>query len=150
MKLCNNIEEAQPFLKICLLGNTPSDFTSILSEGDFDKNLICPKCSHIVVLPVECQNCEYIICYKCAQNNQLVCDYDGCGEHFTKTPGKVHKLYREMLNQLEFKCPNQSHGCTKTLKYDQLDNHLQRNCEARLQMCPNKCSRTQKYSQAEL
>ena len=104
MKICNNIEDAQPFLRVCLLsaGGSSNDFSSILSsnggEVEFDKNLVCPKCSNIVVLPVECHDCEYIICYKCAQQNQLVCDNEGCGENFNKTPGKVHKLYREMLN----------------------------------------------------
>lgn len=140
-KVCNNIEEAQPHLKNCLLGissassingstmggmssaNESGQFSSMLSSGgpegvELDKNLICPKCSNIVVHPVECQSCQYIICFKCAQRNSGVCDEENCGESFTKTPGKIHKLYKELLNQLEFKCPNSCHGCNKTLKYD--------------------------------
>jgi hypothetical protein len=172
-KLCNNLEEAQPFLKACLIGvstsgsvngstmggmssaNESGQFSSMLSSGgpdgvELDKNLVCPKCNNIVAHPVECQSCQYIICYKCAQQNSMVCDEEACGENFTKTPGKIHKLYKELLNPLDFRCPNSSHGCQKTLKYDQLDNHLQRHCDAKQQLCPNRCSKTLKFSAPDL
>jgi len=172
-KICSTIEEAQPFLKMCLVGGNGTNFTStqgvststigsitganesgqfssILSNNadsmELDKNLICPKCNYIVVGPVECQSCQYIICFKCAQATGMTCDDEACGEKFTSSPGKIHKLYREMLYQLEFRCPNQGQGCSKILKYDQLDLHLQKSCEARLQLCPNRCSKTQKFS----
>ena len=114
-KLCNNLEDSQPYLKMCLNFN----------EADLDKRLVCLKCNNIVCHPVECRNCSVLICYKCAQQpGNMVCDEEGCGESFSKTPGKIHKLYKEMLSQLEFRCPNQAHGCNKTIKYDQIDNHL--------------------------
>lgn len=117
-KVCNSVEEAQPFLKTCLQsinGNpyhqSTDQFASILSGADcleLDKNLICPKCSHIVVYPVECQSCQYIICFKCAQATDMQCDGEQCREKFTQTPGKIHRLYKERLSQLEFRCPNQA------------------------------------------
>lgn len=79
-----------------------------------------------------------------------VCQEEDCGEEFTKTPGKVHKLYKGMLSALEFRCPNQAQGCSKVLSYDQLDNHLQKSCEAKLQLCPNRCSRTKKFTLQQL
>ena len=101
--------------------NESDQFSSIVSNADsieLDKNLICPKCNYIVVGPVECQSCQYIICYKCAHVTGMICDDEACGEKFTSTPGKIHKLYKEMLYQLEFRCPNQGQGCTRILKYD--------------------------------
>ena len=64
---------------------------------------------------------------------------EGCGENFTTTPGKIHKLYKRLFNQLEFKCPNSGHGCTVNLKYDGLDNHLKHECMHREVPCPNGC-----------
>lgn len=54
-----------------------------------------------------------------------------------------------MLNQLEFRCPNQGAGCQSLLKYDQLDHHLKELCESRDKFCPNRCS-TQKYAVAAM
>ena len=45
-----------------------------------------------------------------------------------------------MLNQLEFVCPNQSHGCNMILKYEQLDTHFQSLCDAIKTECPNRCT----------
>jgi len=85
--ICNSIEEAQPFLKTCLIsingtafnstqrlntltpGTPEEQFASILSGSDsveLDKNLLCPRCHYIVVNAVECRSCQYIICLKCA------------------------------------------------------------------------------------
>jgi hypothetical protein len=41
---------------------------------EIDKNIICPKCQYIVVNPVECKNCYYIICQLCALDNNNICD----------------------------------------------------------------------------
>lgn len=67
----------------------------------------------------------------------------GCGQHFTQTPGKIHKLYRRLFSQLEFRCPNSHHGCAVTLKYDQVDRHLRQECEYREVQCPNGCTDNQ-------
>ena len=175
-RICNTIEEAQPYLKMCLvstgagsllntqtisnssmhtIGNETGPFSSAFSNTndtslEFDKNLICPRCNYIVVNPVECQSCQYIICWKCAQSFNMKCQDETCGERFTSSPGKIHKLYKEMLYQMEFRCPNQAQGCSKVLKYDMLDLHLQKSCEAKQQLCPNRCSKTKKYSPVEL
>jgi len=34
--------------------------------------------------------------------------------------------------------------------YDMLDHHLSKSCEAKLQLCPNRCSRTKKFTLAQL
>ena len=158
-KVCNSIEEAQPILRLCLnnvgansISNLTqaNQFTSILSDNEIDQNLVCPTCKFIVVNPVECQSCQYIICYKCAQKYSMTCFEQSCCESFTSQPGKIHKLYRAMLNQLEFRCPNQGAGCQSLLKYDQLDHHFKELCESRDNMCPNRCLATQKYSVAAM
>jgi hypothetical protein len=55
-----------------------------------------------------------------------------------------------MLAQLEFRCPNQFHNCHKILGYFDLDSHLKKSCEAKLQHCPNRCSKTLKLSAKDL
>lgn len=63
----------------------------------------------------------------------------GCGNELSPTPGKIHKLYRRLLNQLEFRCPNGGHGCPSTLRYEQIDQHLRQECDFREVACPNGC-----------
>jgi hypothetical protein len=59
---------------------------------------VCPACKFLVVRPVECKDCQYIICFKCAQQSGMKCQEKACGEPFTHQPGKIHKLYKTMLN----------------------------------------------------
>lgn len=74
-KVCNSIDDAQPILRLCLTNVTgtnqmamqASQFTSMLSDNDIDQNLVCPACKFLVVRPVECKDCQYIICIRCAQ-----------------------------------------------------------------------------------
>lgn len=129
-KVYNSIEEAQPILRLCLLNvgsasvsslTAPSGFAALLPDSDIDQNLICPACKFLVVNPVECQSCQYIICFKCAQSLNMHCQNSdpSCNNgRFTSQPGKIHKLYRAMLSQLEFRCPNHGGGCQSVLKYD--------------------------------
>ena len=107
---------------------------------------MCLKCGLIMFHPGECKQCEYIVCSKCQQSSS----YSEGGSYHTTPPGKVHKMYKEMLKHLEFKCPNQAHGCQEVLKYEELEDHLSKACEARMQLCPNRCSKTKKFGVAEL
>jgi hypothetical protein len=127
-----------------------SQFTSLLSDNDIDQNLVCPSCKFLVVRPVECKDCQYIICYKCAELGGMRCLDKDCGEPFTRQPGKIHKLYKTMLNQLEFRCPNHMAGCQELLKYEHLDEHLQNGCECRDRFCPNACGKEQKFCEQAL
>ena len=52
----NAANESGGFSQLLLGANHPSDLSEI------DKNIICPKCQLIVVNPIECLNCQYIIC----------------------------------------------------------------------------------------
>ena len=82
-EVLNDLESAQPYLKICLLSthaNSNRDtqnesamqYSSMMStvqnveSMDLDQNLICIKCQHIVINPVECQSCQYLICNHCS------------------------------------------------------------------------------------
>ena len=87
-KLYASILEAQPVLRSCVVSsafaglsvaNDSGQFSSLLSAAnseavDIDKNVLCPKCSFIVVNAVECQSCQYIICQGCAQQLNNICD----------------------------------------------------------------------------
>ena len=156
----SSIEQAQPVLKLCLVRRDLAESTSVVSAGGqfvsifsndkdadpvMDPALVCPRCQHIAIQPVECVDCQYLICYHCAQAQSMTCgklsDSDGgCGQQFTRTPGKIHKLYRRLFALLEFRCPNSHHGCVATLKYEQVDQHLRQHCEYREVPCPNGCS----------
>lgn len=36
-------------------------------EGEVDPNFICQVCAGVILDPVECKNCQYIICAPCAR-----------------------------------------------------------------------------------
>ena len=102
-KIYTSILDAQPILRHCIITSNYGGMTQVLNAAnesggfsqlllgnnhhsdlsEIDKNLICPKCQLLVVNPVECLNCQYIICQICAKETNNYCDESDCGQKFT-------------------------------------------------------------------
>lgn len=66
------------------------------------QNLLCCVCLEIALQPLECPNCEVLICSICSDMlkiNNKICVKDKC-----KELRKANKFAREMLSQIKLKC----------------------------------------------
>ena len=48
---------------------------------------------------------------------------------------KCHKIIRNSLSELYFKCPNKEHGCPETPSYDTFLSHVSQ-CKFKMMRCP--------------
>ena len=83
-----------------------------LAQSSIGESLICQVCANLIVNPVECKNCGYIICKECAMkcNNRCI---QKCGFSFTEEY-QIHRLHRLAYDDLRFNCPNK---CGAILTY---------------------------------
>ena len=44
-----------------------------LVEGELPLEIVCQICANVIIDPVECKECQYIICDSCAQGYNYKC-----------------------------------------------------------------------------
>lgn len=89
--------------------------------------MICPICLKVLLDPIECNECQAIICDNCyfiLKSAEKNCFNEGCKGTYIK----ANKFVREILSNLSIKC----HGCLKdNIKYTDYLNHI-KTCEGYL------------------
>ena len=89
--------------------------------------MICPICLKVLLDPIECNECQAIICDNCyfiLKSAEKNCFNEGCKGTYIK----ANKFVREILSNLSIKC----HGCMKdNIKYIDYLNHI-KTCEGYL------------------
>ena len=89
--------------------------------------MICPICLKVLLDPIECNECQAIICENCyfiLKSADKNCFNEGCKGTYIK----ANKFVREILNNLNIKC----YGCNKdNIKYGEYLKHIQ-SCEGYL------------------
>jgi hypothetical protein len=89
--------------------------------------MICPICLKVLLDPIECNECQAIICENCyfiLKSADKNCFNEGCKGTYIK----ANKFVREILNNLNIKC----YGCnTDNIKYGEYLKHIQ-SCEGYL------------------
>ena len=53
---------------------------------------------------------------------------------------KPHKIIRNMLSKLKFRCRNHDNGCDEVIDYDKLETHEEFECKFEIYDCPEKKS----------
>ena len=85
-----------------------------------ENQVTCPICCEIKLNPKMCTNCQNTFCGKCAgtlKSCPFKCETSNCIDS---------RLTKELLSKLSFKCIN---GCDKIIKFDDLKNHYDNECE---------------------
>ena len=89
--------------------------------------MICPICLKVLLDPIECNECQAIICDNCyfiLKSAEKNCFNEGCKGTYIK----ANKFVREILSNLSIKC----HGCMKdNIKYIDYLSHI-KTCEGYL------------------
>lgn len=99
------------------------DLKGIVNKNVFDvikDFIICFICKNIVLIPVQCSNCEKLCCKVCIEKwnkIKLNCPFNCSRTSIYKEPSRI---VRELLSKLIFKCP---YGCSKKVNYDNLLSH---------------------------
>ena len=82
--------------------------------------MICPICLKVLLDPIECDQCQAIICENCyfiLKSADKNCFSEGCKGKYIK----ANKFVREILNNLNIKCT----GCYKdNIKYKDYLSHI--------------------------
>ena len=82
--------------------------------------MICPICLKVLLDPIECDQCQAIICDNCffiLKSAEKNCFNEGCKGKYKK----ANKFVREILNNLNIKCS----GCQKdNIRYSDYLNHI--------------------------
>ena len=98
-----------------------NDYELLLDE------MICPICLKVLLDPIECNQCQAIICENCyfiLKSADKNCFNEGCKGTYLK----ANKFVRNILSDLNIKC----HGCLKdNIRYEDYLEHI-RTCEGYL------------------
>lgn len=97
------------------------------------RGLICSICSYIVFDPVDCDTCNKLICRGCVKNP---CHSTQCQQENFKNSCRTLK---NMLSKISLKCPHYALGCQEVIEYENLQNHLNKNCKYFIYKC-NYCN----------
>ena len=89
--------------------------------------MICPICLKVLLDPIECNQCEAIVCENCyfiLKSADKNCFNEGCKGTYIK----ANKFVREILSNLSIKC----YGCNQdNIKYTEYLDHI-KSCEGYL------------------
>lgn len=114
----------------------------VLEEKEkIDESLICGICQEVPFRPEECTTCQNIFCSECISKwleKKTKCPFD-CPPPYQGT--KPHKLIRQALGNLKYRCINQENGCEETICLDSLMKH-----EAKCGFAQIKCPFSQECS----
>ena len=98
-----------------------NDYELLLDE------MICPICLKVLLDPIECNECQAIICENCyfiLKSAAKNCFNEGCKGTYVK----ANKFVRNILSDLKIKC----YGCSKdSIRYEDYLEHI-KTCEGYL------------------
>ena len=114
----------------------------LASSEKIDESLLCGICQEIPFKPEECTTCQNLFCSECIRawiDKKSKCPFD-CPAPFSST--KPHKLIRQALSNLKYRCKNQENGCEEIIILESLEKH-EGKCEFAKLKCPfsNECSK---------
>lgn len=112
---------------------------------DYLNDITCLICLKIVFEPVICGNCSTIFCKTCIEG--WLNKNQNCPMRCIYKESKLSNLSLNFLNKLKIYCTNKEKGCLITTHYDELNKHLENNCEYTICEC-NGCQK--KLSRIEM
>lgn len=108
----------------------------VLGENEkVDESLLCGICQEVPFRPEECNSCQNIFCTDCISQwleKKAKCPFD-CPLPFQSN--KPHKMIRQALGALKYRCLNRENGCEEIIMLESLSKH-EGKCEFGKIKCP--------------
>ena len=86
----------------------------------FKDTIICPLCSHIMIEPVICLNCQNTFCKKCYEKN------GSCSNKCNNSQVKDVIGKNKYITKFKFRCIK---GCGEEIPFDNIKDHYSSNCK---------------------
>lgn len=117
------------------------DFDRICGYNQFMKEVFmritCSICTLIPFEPLECKNCNTIVCRPCVERWDRKECVLRCGGDSYDSPSRI---LRDIINGIIIKCRNNNRGCNETLRIERLKLH-ELECDYEEIKCPfSECS----------
>jgi E3 ubiquitin-protein ligase NRDP1 len=89
----------------------------------FKDQIICPICQNLMIIPMECSNCQNLYCEVCIE--QWRKKGGGCPNHCINSEFKKVIEKKRMISNLKFKCIK---GCGAKVLFNDIKNHYNSEC----------------------
>lgn len=109
----------------------------VINQDLLKEDLKCRICLGVLWQPKECKLCETSFCSPCLAKWLATDGNHSCPLKCSQEPkfrDKAHKVIRNMLSELTFRCKNHSSGCQEQVEYAYAIDH-EGECEYDLQSC---------------
>ena len=90
---------------------------------ELEDEIICPICEGLMIVPMECSNCQNLFCQKCIEdwkNRGGGCPNKCENAQFNKVIEKKRKI-----RKIKFKCIK---GCGAEVSFDDIEKHYRSDC----------------------
>ena len=103
-----------------------------------DKNILqdwtCGICQELVFNPMICDNCNYICCKDCIEENMKKCKYICPIKCKSPAYRILNVTENKYINNIKLRCKHE--GCNEFIEYTNYNDHLE-HCQKRLYQCNN-------------
>ena len=87
------------------------------------EEVICPICEGLMIIPIECSNCQNIYCQKCIE--QWKTKGGGCPNHCANFEFRKVIEKKRMISKLKFRCIK---GCGAEVLFNNIEKHYNSEC----------------------
>ena len=111
----------------------------VVNQEKVNEEIRCRICLGILWDPKECKVCETCFCGPCL-DQWLSTEGHKCPLKCSEEPEfkeRAHKIIRNMLSDLNFRCKNSHSGCQEIVEYSKILDH-ERTCDFDLKECSGK------------
>ena len=87
------------------------------------ESVICPLCEELMIVPMECSNCQNLYCEKCIE--KWIKKGGGCPNNCTNSEFKKVIEKKRMITKIKFRCIK---GCGAEILFNDVKNHYNSEC----------------------
>jgi hypothetical protein len=106
-------------------------------HSSVSSELLCKICNKIVYEPVDCDQCNELLCKSCVQDSNKVslANRKNSSQCLHSNFKNSCKTLKNMLSRISLNCPHTSLGCKEVIVYENLQSHLTKSCKYYVYKC---------------
>ena len=87
------------------------------------ESVICSICEGLMIIPMECSNCQNLYCQKCIEKWKK--KGGNCPHHCINSTFKIIIEKKRMISKIKFRCIK---GCGAEILFNNIENHYKSDC----------------------